>query len=138
MAEITAGMVKELRELTGLGMMECKKALEEAGGDMKKAEELLRIKSGAKASKAAKPTPKADVKNLSQIEVAIQVLGKAGEPMSCKAMVEAMTTQGLWTSPGGARPDATLYSSILREINNNGRGAHFRKRESRSTLSPNG
>ena len=53
MAEITAGMVKELRELTGLGMMECKKALEEAGGGLKKAEELLRIKSGAKASKAA-------------------------------------------------------------------------------------
>jgi len=53
MAEITAGMVKELRERTGLGMMECKKALEEAAGDMKKAEELLRIKSGAKASKAA-------------------------------------------------------------------------------------
>lgn len=53
MAEITAAMVKELRERTGLGMMECKKALEEAGGDMKKAEELLRIKSGAKASKAA-------------------------------------------------------------------------------------
>jgi len=46
-------MVKELRELTGLGMMECKKALEEAGGDLGKAEELLRIKSGAKASKAA-------------------------------------------------------------------------------------
>lgn len=53
MAEITAGMVKELRETTGLGMMECKKALAEAGGDMKKAEELLRIKSGAKASKVA-------------------------------------------------------------------------------------
>ena len=53
MAEITAGMVKELRELTGLGMMECKKALAETDGDMKKAEDLLRIKSGAKASKAA-------------------------------------------------------------------------------------
>ena len=53
MADITAGMVKELRERTGLGMMECKKALEEAGGDMKKAEDLLRIKSGAKASKVA-------------------------------------------------------------------------------------
>src|SRR5215475_8276856 len=53
MAEITAGMVKELRELTGLGMMECKKALSEADGDLKKAEELLRIKSGAKAGKAA-------------------------------------------------------------------------------------
>jgi len=53
MAEISAALVKELRELTGLGMMECKKALTEAGGDLKKAEELLRIKSGAKASKAA-------------------------------------------------------------------------------------
>jgi len=53
MAEITAALVKELRELTGLGMMECKKALAEAGGDLKKAEELLRVKSGAKATKAA-------------------------------------------------------------------------------------
>jgi elongation factor Ts len=53
MAEISAGLVKELRELTGLGMMECKKALAESNGDIKKAEELLRIKSGAKATKAA-------------------------------------------------------------------------------------
>ncbi|HVB48046.1 MAG TPA: translation elongation factor Ts [Burkholderiales bacterium] len=53
MAEISASLVKELREMTGLGMMECKKALAESGGNLKKAEELLRIKSGAKASKAA-------------------------------------------------------------------------------------
>ncbi len=53
MSEITASMVKELREATGLGMMECKKALVEAKGDFKAAEEHLRIKSGAKASKAA-------------------------------------------------------------------------------------
>jgi elongation factor Ts len=53
MAEITAGMVKELREATGLGMMECKKALAESGGDLKKAEELLRVKGGARASKMA-------------------------------------------------------------------------------------
>ena len=53
MVDITAGMVKELREMTGLGMMECKKALTETNGDMKAAEDLLRIKSGAKASKAA-------------------------------------------------------------------------------------
>lgn len=53
MAEITAKMVKELRDLTGLGMMECKKALSETSGDIKAAEDLLRIKSGAKASKAA-------------------------------------------------------------------------------------
>ncbi len=53
MAEITAGMVKELREMTGLGMMDCKRALVETNGDFKAAEELLRIKSGAKASKAS-------------------------------------------------------------------------------------
>jgi elongation factor Ts len=53
MAEITAGMVKDLREATGLGMMDCKRALVETDGDFKAAEELLRIKSGAKASKAA-------------------------------------------------------------------------------------
>ncbi|MBY0483258.1 translation elongation factor Ts [Nitrosomonas sp.] len=53
MADITASMVKELREMTGLGMMDCKKALAETNGDMKAAEDLLRIKSGAKASKAA-------------------------------------------------------------------------------------
>lgn len=53
MANITASMVKELREATGLGMMECKNALVETQGDAKAAEELLRIKSGAKASKAS-------------------------------------------------------------------------------------
>jgi len=53
MAEITAGMVKALREKTDAPMMECKKALVEAGGDMTKAEEILRIKLGNKASRAA-------------------------------------------------------------------------------------
>jgi elongation factor Ts len=53
MAEITAGMVRELREKTDAPMMECKKALTEAAGDPTKAEEILRIKLGNKASKAA-------------------------------------------------------------------------------------
>jgi elongation factor Ts len=53
MAEITAGMVKELREKTDAPMMECKKALTEAAGDLSKAEEILRVKLGNKASKAA-------------------------------------------------------------------------------------
>ena len=43
---ITAGMVKELREMTGAGMMDCKKALTEADGSMEKAVELLRKRSG--------------------------------------------------------------------------------------------
>ncbi|MEY3971457.1 MAG: elongation factor Ts [Pseudomonadota bacterium] len=53
MAEITASMVKDLREKTDAPMMECKKALTEAGGDMTKAEEILRVRLGTKASKAA-------------------------------------------------------------------------------------
>jgi elongation factor Ts len=53
MAEISASMVMDLRGRTGLPMMECKRALTEAAGDLGKAEELLRIRSGAKALKAA-------------------------------------------------------------------------------------
>lgn len=53
MADISASMVKELRERTGLGMMECKKALVEAGGDIEKAIDELRKSSGMKAAKKA-------------------------------------------------------------------------------------
>ncbi len=53
MAEITASMVKDLRDKTDAPMMDCKKALTEAGGDMDKAEEILRVKFGSKATKAA-------------------------------------------------------------------------------------
>ena len=53
MAEITASMVKELRERTDAPMMDCKKALSEAEGDMDRAEEILRVRFGNKASKAA-------------------------------------------------------------------------------------
>ena len=53
MAAITASMVAELRAKTDAPMMECKKALTEADGDMAKAEEILRIKLGSKATKAA-------------------------------------------------------------------------------------
>ena len=53
MAEITASMVKELRERTDAPMMDCKKALTEAEGDMARAEEILRVRFGNKASKAA-------------------------------------------------------------------------------------
>ena len=53
MAEITAGMVKALRDKTDAPMMECKKALAEAGGDSARAEEILRVRLGNKASRAA-------------------------------------------------------------------------------------
>ena len=51
--EIPAKLVAELRAKTGAGMMDCKKALEEAGGDMDKADEILRVKYAGKADKRA-------------------------------------------------------------------------------------
>jgi elongation factor Ts len=71
MAEITAAMVKELREKTDAPMMECKKALAEAGGDLAKAEEILRVKLGSKASKAAARIAAEGV-------VAVHIDGKVG------------------------------------------------------------
>ncbi len=53
MAEITAAMVKTLRDATGLGMMDCKKALEESGGDVDAAQDALRLKGLATAEKKA-------------------------------------------------------------------------------------
>src|ERR687889_1609979 len=50
-AQISAGDVKALRERTGAGMMDCKRALQEAGGDMDKAIELLRVRGQAQAAK---------------------------------------------------------------------------------------
>jgi len=52
---VTAAMVKELREKTGAGMLDCKKALTETNGDMEKAIEYLREKGLAKAAKKSRP-----------------------------------------------------------------------------------
>jgi hypothetical protein len=79
-----------------------------------------------KATKTKKA--KADGK-LSALDAAAKVLADAREPMNTKAMIEAMATKGLWTSPGGATPWATLYSAIAREINEKGADARFVKTE---------
>ncbi|MGE5500833.1 MAG: translation elongation factor Ts [Ignavibacteriales bacterium] len=71
MAEITAALVKELREKTGVGMMDCKKALEENGGDMQAAIDWLRAKG---LSKAAKKADRAAAEGL----VALAVRAEAG------------------------------------------------------------
>ena len=75
MAAITASMVAELRAKTDAPMMECKKALTEADGDMARAEELLRVKLGSKASKAASRVTAEGI-------IAIHIAGNTG------AMVE--------------------------------------------------
>ena len=86
----------------------------------------------AKAPKAAATAkskkPKSDAK-LSAIDAAAKVLADSREPRNCKALIEVMTDKGLWKSPGGATPHATLYSALLREINAKGADARFVKVE---------
>ncbi len=72
--------------------------------------------------------PKPDGK-LSALDAAAKVLAESGEPMTTREMIEAMATKGLWTSPGGATPDRTLYSAILRELILKGTDARFVKTE---------
>ena len=70
--------------------------------------------------------PKTDGK-LSQLDAAVKVLTESEEPMTTKAMIEAMAAKGYWTSPGGATPWATLYSALIREIANKGDESRFTK-----------
>ncbi len=82
-------------------------------------------KTSAKESRA-KPAKKAAGK-LSAINAAAKVLGETKKALNSKELVEAMAAKGYWKSPGGQTPDRTLYSAILREINNKGKDSRFKK-----------
>jgi HB1, ASXL, restriction endonuclease HTH domain len=73
--------------------------------------------------KAAAPKEK----KVSAIDAAAQVLAEAGKSMSCQEMIEAAATKGLWESPGGKTPHASLYSAIVREMNVKGTESRFVK-----------
>lgn len=73
---------------------------------------------------ASGPKPHAP---MSQLDAAVKVLSEAGQPMTAKAMVQAMADRGYWTSPGGKTPHATLYSACLREITQKGIDSRFAK-----------
>ena len=70
----------------------------------------------------------AKAKKTGLLDAAILVLREAGQPMNTKEMVDAVLAKDLWKSDGKT-PGATLYSSILREIQKKGDGARFRKTE---------
>jgi hypothetical protein len=57
------------------------------------------------------------------------VLAESSQPMNTREMIETLAVKKLWTSPGGKTPHATLYSAILREINEKGKDARFVKTE---------
>jgi hypothetical protein len=84
----------------------------------------------SKAAKRAPVKPKTRQKGrskMSALEAATKLLSESKHPMSCKKMIDAMAAKGLWTSPGGKTPHATLYSAILREIGIKGKEARFKK-----------
>jgi hypothetical protein len=80
-----------------------------------------------KAHKVGRPQTEPKEKKMSCIDAAAQVLAEAGKSMTCGEMVEAMASKGLWSSPGGSTPSATLYSALLREIGVKGDQSRFTK-----------
>lgn len=81
--------------------------------------------SAPKANGKGKAAPK----RVSALDAAHAVLVKAGGAMASKELIAAMAESGLWSSPKGKTPHATLYAAILREINAKGKDARFRKTE---------
>lgn len=78
-------------------------------------------------AKKAKASGNSKSKKLSALDAAAQVLAASKEPLNAKQMIDAMAAKGLWSSPGGKTPHATLYSAILREIGTKGKEARFKK-----------
>ena len=78
-------------------------------------------------TKATKTAQQPKPKRTSALDAAAQVLAGAKEPMTAGALITAMAERGLWTSPGGKTPHATLYAAIVREIKVKGTDARFSK-----------
>ncbi len=66
---------------------------------------------------------------LSALDAAARVLAKSGVPMRAADIVAEMEAKGLWKSPGGKTPAATLYSSMIREIAAKGTASRFKKKD---------
>jgi hypothetical protein len=82
---------------------------------------------GAKASPQV-TKPKADSeKKLGALAAAARVLAEKGKALNCRELVDEMAVKGLWSSPGGATPHATLHAAISREIKVKGKESRFTK-----------
>lgn len=84
---------------------------------------------GPRAPKAMGPGKEKQRTRVSALDAAARVLAGASKPMRAKEMIELMEAKGLWKSPGGKTPEATLYAAIIREIAAKGSEARFRKQD---------
>lgn len=76
-----------------------------------------------KATKAIKP------KRPSALDAAAQIIAETNKPMKAQELIEQMAARGLWKSPSGKTPEATLYAAIIREITAKGAKARFRRHD---------
>ena len=92
---------------------------------------LMAAAKGKKAKAPKDPTPAKPKtpRRMSALDAASKVLAASDAPMRAKEMIAVMESKGLWTSPGGKTPEATLYAAIIREIAAKGTKARFRKHE---------
>jgi len=87
--------------------------------------ETQKPKTATRKTKAPKASKTAE--KLSALEAAVRVLAEAGQPLTCREMIDAMAAGKYWTSPAGKTPANTLYAAILREIQTKADQARFQK-----------
>lgn len=103
-------------------------AVERKAGE-KKGAKGAKAPKAAKEPKAPKPVRAPKPKRTSALDAAAIVIAKADKPMRAVDMVAEMEAKGLWKSPGGKTPEATLYAAIIREISAKGKEARFKKHD---------
>lgn len=114
------------RQLTGAELKEFRAVCQREAEASNPTETVPSSEPLKKPAKTRKTKP-ATEKKISALDAAAKVLGESKEAMATKAMIEAMSAKGYWTSPGGKTPHATLYAAILREITTKGDESRFQK-----------
>lgn len=92
-----------------------------------KKREVTAIEAKAQKAKSAGTKSNAKPKRISALDAAAQILRSAGKPMRASELIAAMAVKGLWSSPKGKTPEATLSAAINREIKAKGADARFVK-----------
>ena len=84
-------------------------------------------KAATTKAKSKKAGGEKKPKRVSALDAAAQVLAQAEKPMRAQELIAAMAEQGLWSSPAGKTPHATLYAAMMREERDKGNASRFRK-----------
>ncbi len=105
-----------------------KKAASKTGAKPAEAKTTSAKTTGRSRAKKAKGADRQrQPKRVSALDAAAQVLAKSEKPMRAQELIAAMAEQGLWKSPAGKTPHATLYAAMLREVAAKGTASRFRK-----------